>query len=333
MNKAFVFGKFLPFHNGHAAMIDFALTRCDFLTVVVCGSDCENIPSVLRKQWIDEHFGNNPKLEVRVFNYSENDFPNTSVSSEEVSRIWSMQFKSLLPDYQTVITSEEYGSYVARYMGIEHILFDKERKAQPISATALRSDFTTHWHYLPDSVKPYYALKVVILGTESTGKTTLTNRLAAHFGCSKVSEAGRDLIANSNSFDMDDLQLTAIEHAKRINQAVRGSSALIIIDTDIHITMSYARFMLKRELIIEPEIYNQNKAQLYLYLDSTIDYVQDGTRLDEEQRNLLDYSHRQVLAENKITAVEIGGSRDERFRKAVELIEQHIKKQNLIQVK
>jgi HTH-type transcriptional repressor of NAD biosynthesis genes len=41
MIKAFVFGKFYPFHKGHEAMINFALSKCDFLSVLVCSSDKE----------------------------------------------------------------------------------------------------------------------------------------------------------------------------------------------------------------------------------------------------------------------------------------------------
>ena len=56
MIKAFLFGKFLPFHKGHEAMINFALTKCDFLTVLVCCSDKERIPDTLRKAWIEKAF-------------------------------------------------------------------------------------------------------------------------------------------------------------------------------------------------------------------------------------------------------------------------------------
>jgi HTH-type transcriptional repressor of NAD biosynthesis genes len=64
-------------------------------------------------------------------------------------------------------------------------------------------------------VKPDFAIKVVVLGTESTGKTNLTEKLSKHFKCSLVSEAGRELIADSNIFAFEDLQLVANEHSKK----------------------------------------------------------------------------------------------------------------------
>jgi HTH-type transcriptional regulator, transcriptional repressor of NAD biosynthesis genes len=128
MVKAFVFGKFLPFHKGHEAMIHFAITKCDLLSVLVCCSDKENIPAGTRKKWIEETFSIYQNIEVLTFNYLENEFPNTSVSSFEVSKVWAEKFREFFPDYDLVITSEDYGNYVASFMGIKHIAFDIAKK-------------------------------------------------------------------------------------------------------------------------------------------------------------------------------------------------------------
>ncbi|MGG9970189.1 AAA family ATPase [Ferruginibacter sp. SUN002] len=320
MTKAFVFGKFLPFHKGHEAMINFALSNCDFLTVLVCCSDKENIPDTVRKSWIEKTFENEKRVEVRTFNYLESELPNTSETSESVSKIWADIFKKQLPDYSLLITSEEYGNFVAAFMNIQHIAFDIPKKLFPVSATAVRKDVFANWKFLPDSVKPDFAIKVVILGTESTGKTTLTEKLAKHFNCNLVLEAAREIIANSNSFSFDDLHLVATEHAKRIGKTSLADSPLVIIDTDIHTTKSYSRFTFEKELEISADIYNSNRANIYLYLNNDVEYLQDGTRLSEAERNLLDLSHRQVLTDHNIDILEIKGNWDERFEKAVEQV-------------
>jgi HTH-type transcriptional repressor of NAD biosynthesis genes len=320
MVKAFVFGKFLPFHKGHEAMIKFALAKCDFLTVLVCCSDKENISSSTRKKWIEKAFKKEKNIEIRTFNYLEIELPNTSESSESVSKIWADVFKKQLPDYSLLITSEEYGNFVAAFMNIQHIAFDIPKKIYPVSATAVRNNLFANWQFLPDSVKPDFAIKVVVLGTESTGKTTLTERLTKHFNCSSVNEAGRDLIANSNSFEFDDLHLVASEHAKRIEKSILANSPLVIIDTDIHTTKSYSRFTFEKELEISTDIYNSNRANIYLYLNNDVKYLQDGTRLSEAERNLLDLSHRQVLKDHNIDIIEVKGDWNERFEKAVEQI-------------
>lgn len=320
MTKAFVFGKFLPFHKGHEAMINFALSKCDFLTVLVCCSDKERIPNKYRKAWIEKTFEKQKNIEIRTFNYLESELPNTSESSKEVSEIWANIFKKQLPDYSLLITSEEYGNFVAGFMNIQHIAFDISKTHFFISATAIRNDIFSNWDYLPDSVKPDFSIKIVILGTECTGKTTLTEKLAKHFNCSFVLEAGRDIIPNSNSFTFDDLQHVATEHAKRIDKTTLASNPLVIIDTDIHTTKSYSRFTFKKDLEISGNIYNSNKANLYLYLNNDVEYLQDGTRLSEEERNLLDLSHRQILTDHNIDIIEIKGDWDDRFEKAVEQI-------------
>ncbi len=317
MIKAFVFGKFLPFHKGHEAMISFALTQCDFLSVLVCCDNEETIPGDVRKGWIESTFEGVKNIEVKVLHYDCRLLPNTSETSANVSEIWSVEFKKHYPDYDLVITSEPYGELVAGFMGIHHIAFDLTKGRHPISASVIRNDLFANWHYLPAAVKPYFAIKVAILGTESTGKTTLTEQLAKHFNCSYVLEAGRELIPDSTKFTFEDLHLVANEHAKRIDEAILGDSPLIIIDTDIHITKSYARFTFDRELPVEDHIYRTNKADSYLYLNNDAPYYQDGTRLSKIARDLLDQCHRDILIDHQIKLVEISGTWQNRFEQAV----------------
>ncbi len=320
MRKGFVFGKFLPFHLGHEAMIRFALTQCDELTVLVCASDRENIPVEKRVAWITETFPQENRVQVCPFVYREDELPNSSVSSREISRVWATAFKALLPDQELLVTSEPYGDYVAESMGIKHLAYDIPRMRFPVSATAVRNQLLANWRFLPNSVKPYFAQKVVILGTESTGKTRLTEKLSAHFGCSQVTEAGRDLIPDSNHFSIADLMRVAEEHARRIEEAVRGAHPLVIIDTDIHITLSYGRFVFGAALPVAPAVYESNRADLYLYLHPDVAFVQDGSRLTEPERNALDLCHREVLAAHGIPFTEISGSWHEREEKAIALI-------------
>ncbi|EHQ25151.1 AAA family ATPase [Mucilaginibacter paludis] len=317
MIKAFVFGKFLPFHKGHQAMISFALSQCDFLSVLVCCDQEEQIPAAVRKNWIETTFADTANLEVKVLQYDHHLLPNTSVASLSISERWSDVFKKLYPDYNLLITSEPYGEFVANFMHIRHIPFDPAKVQFPTSATAIRNHLFANWHFLPAAVKPYFAIKVVILGTESTGKTTLTQQLAAHYNCSCVLEAGRELITDSNNFAMNDLHLVANEHTKRIAQAMLGDSPLMIIDTDIHITKSYSRFMFDQELPVNHSVYDTQSASLYLYLNNDVPYHQDGTRLSHPDRDLLDRSHREVLAAHMVQFTEISGNWPSRFEQAV----------------
>ena len=49
-----VLGKFLPPHAGHHELVDFALERCERVTVLVLGAAAEPIPLSLRREWMRE---------------------------------------------------------------------------------------------------------------------------------------------------------------------------------------------------------------------------------------------------------------------------------------
>jgi HTH-type transcriptional regulator, transcriptional repressor of NAD biosynthesis genes len=326
MVRAFVFGKFLPFHVGHEGMIRFALQHCDFLSVLVCCSDQEGIHCGVRADWIRETFAGETRMEVVEYAYSEARLPNTSQSSMAVSEVWSKIFLKLFPDHDLLVTSEPYGKMVAEIMGIRHLPFDPDKTMYPISATKIREDAFRNWKYLPLNVRPYYSIKVAILGTESTGKTTLTRQLAEHFNCSHVLEAARDIIADSNTFTLADLYAVAEEHTRRIAQAMRGDCLLVILDTDIHITQSYAQYFFGRRLELDENVYATQSADLYLYLCNDVPHEQDGTRLERTERDALEGSHREILNQYGIPIVELHGDWEQRFIAAAEEIEGLLRK-------
>lgn len=319
MKKVFVFGKFLPFHKGHEALIRFALQQSDWLSVLVCCSDRESIPCELRSEWIRQTFAGNSRLEVLTFHYHESELSSSSESSPAIAAAWSEIFGQLFPGYELVITSEPYGKLVADSLNIRHLSFNPDRTIVPVSATQIRRDPSRYWDYLPESVKPYFSLKVVLLGTESTGKSCLTERLARHFGCNKVDETARELVLDSCQVRWEDLALVAAAHNQRIEKASRGSSRLLLIDTDIHTTMSYAQFLFGRALTKQD--YPSSPAHLYLYLDRHVPYVQDGTRLPEPARNGLDEVLLQVLKEHNIPYLRGSGDWEARFESCRQYIE------------
>ncbi|MGL4668772.1 MAG: hypothetical protein ACRCWR_12700 [Saezia sp.] len=139
---AFTFGKFLPFHRGHEAMILFALSCCEQLSIIVCASDQETIPAQQRCQWITETFApsEQQRLKLIPFHYVEHDLPNTSESSFDISALWVQAFKPHVQSCDAVITSEPYGDYVAQLLGIQHQPFDMSRQHHPISASTINAN-------------------------------------------------------------------------------------------------------------------------------------------------------------------------------------------------
>ncbi|MGL6037315.1 MAG: AAA family ATPase [Soonwooa sp.] len=175
-----------------------------------------------------------------------------------------------------------------------------------------------NWDFLPKAVQQYFSIKIV-----STGKTTLTEKLAKHYNCNFVLEAGRDIVEDSKNFDFSDLIKIYQQHYKIVKSSCLNNY-LTIIDTDIHITESYSKFIFNKELNIPDHIKAGQKPQLYIYLSADAPYVQDGTRLNTSERNALDIHHRKHLANSDISFIEISGNWQQRYEKNVQLIGQLI---------
>lgn len=310
----------MPFHLGHKALIDFALRKCDYLTVLVCCSNKEELKAETRVNWIKETYSAIPNIEILALNYDENLLPNTSVSSRDVSKIWAAKFKSIIPEVNLVFTSEDYGDLLAGFMQIKHIIFDKKRNAVPVSATVIRQSFYDNWDFLPKAVKETYQKKIVFLGTESTGKSSLSKAISSYFDSTLVEEVGREIIPDATCFTIDDLRKVATEHAANINKACRGLKPFVFIDTDIYITQSYAKYQFGKYLDVDKGIYDMNRADMYFYLHKDLQFSQDGTRLAEENRNALDTFHQKTLEKFEVDYIDVEGTWDDRLDKIKSVI-------------
>ena len=322
MKRGLVFGKFLPFHKGHKALIGFALQYCDELIVLVCGSDKEDINTLIRVDWIKQTFKKNKRIIVQGFDYKESELPNTSESSRMISQLWASKFKEILPFCDVLISSEKYGDYVAEYLDIKHILFDEKRKKHQISSSMIREDIVGNWNFIAEAARPFFQKKVVVLGTESTGKSTLCNTLSHYFGANLITEAGRDIVDSSTDFSQKELYHIIEAHTNQIKKAHLDAKPLMIMDTDIHITQSYSKFTFGEYLNVDASVYELHKADLYIYLSNDVPFVQDSTRMSLEMRNALDDAHRQTLKDFNINYHEIKSHQyGNRFNQAVKLIE------------
>src|SRR5262249_341183 len=147
------------------------------LTVVVGSLAGEPIPGALRHRWMSEIFPG-----VRVVHLTDENPQDPS----EHPAFWDIWRESLLrvlparPDY--VFASEPYGPRLAAELGARFVMVDAARETFPVSGTAVRADPLAHFRHLPRCVRPYFVKRVSVFGPESTGKSTLARRLAAHYG-------------------------------------------------------------------------------------------------------------------------------------------------------
>lgn len=327
--KGLILGKFLPLHAGHIALIEFGVLQCNELYVVLCAEETESVTGSIRLGWLNETFSGKPGVKPVVLTYNKSDLPDTSVSSREASSKWAQKIRAEIGSVEVIFSSEPYGDYMADELSCAHICFDKERIKYPVSATLIRNHPFRYWEFLADAAKPFYVKKICLYGTESTGKSTLTIRLAEFFRTSYVPEIARDIIQKTDQCTEMDLQSVARAHALAITAGLKCARMILFVDTDIHITKSYAQFLFQRELIVDEWIEKTNQFELYLYLNKDDPYFQDGTRLDENRRDALDEYHAVQLKKVRVPVLEIKGDWEERFQRAIEGVTNFLENCNL----
>src|SRR5699024_8158459 len=112
---------------------------------------------------------------------------------------WSDRVRNLLKD-KGIVPSYVYSSEpqdvepYKNHLQLETILIDPQRHFVDISATKIRENPLYYWDYIPTEVKPFFVRTVAILGGESSGKSTLVNKLANMFNTTSAWEYGRDYI-------------------------------------------------------------------------------------------------------------------------------------------
>ncbi|KNE57727.1 ATPase/kinase [Allomyces macrogynus ATCC 38327] len=210
-------GKFYPPHAGHLYLMQFARLASTRLVIFVCerGDRIETPSGERRAAWVRAAF---PTADVRMVidTYDQDD-------SALWARLTVDWLNGVVPD--AVFTSESYGDNYARCLTelaegaktCAHVAVDRARIAWPVCGTDVRAAplHPRFWSLiprlgegdraadlirsdlhvtslLPPYLRAYYALRVILVGAESTGKSTLAARLAEKFGTRWVHEYGRD---------------------------------------------------------------------------------------------------------------------------------------------
>ena len=169
--------------------------------------------------------------------------------------------------------------------------------------------------------------KIVILGPESTGKSTLCEMLAQQYQTEWCPEFAREyLLTNGTAYSFDDL-LTIAKGQLALEEEYAAmatrTGGCLFIDTDQHVMKVWCEYVFNdchnwilRRIAERPY-------DLYLLCKPDLPWVQDELREypDEKPRQELYHIYRDMLITQNTPWAEISGSYEERFEKAVEAVQ------------
>ncbi len=181
--------------------------------------------------------------------------------------------------------------------------------------------------------------KIVIVGPESTGKSTLCEQLAAHYNTVWVKEYAReDLLKNGTDYTFENLldiakgQVAGEELAvDRWPLAESGSNQQrttnndqpVFIDTDMYVMKVWCEFVFDK---CHHWILNQiveRKYDLYLLCNVDLPWVKDELREypDLENRQKLYHYYKDIMVNQDVPWIDISGTYEERLQKAITAVD------------
>lgn len=328
-------GSFDPLHIGHLHDVIRAASMCEKLYVII--SYCigrESTSKELRYRWMYnncKHLGN---VEIKLLE-------DKAVSKEEYNTDYYWEkgandIKKLIGKKIDAVFcgSDYFGSnrFESLY-GDESDVIYFDRSEVPISSTELRFDVYENWEYIPPICRPYYVRKILILGGESTGKSTLVKNLSIAYNTNYVEEVGRttcEIAGGEDFMNKEDLIENLLKQKTKEIDASYNSNKLLFIDTDAITTLFYSKFLLKNKDDIEDlnnlasSIIKINDFDLVLFLEPTVNFVQDGTRNELIKKDRVKYSNqiKSLLKEYNIKYISLDGTYLDRFNESKRLVKE-----------
>lgn len=184
-------------------------------------------------------------------------------------------------------------------------------------------------------------LKIVIIGPESTGKSTLCEELAQHYDAPWCPEFAREyLLTYGTDYQYEDLltiakgqlamedeyTIVAEQQWKTLQNPIT-SKPLLFIDTDMYVMKVWSEFVFGKchQWIIDQIV--ERKYDLYLLCHTDIPWEKDELREypDLETREKLFHMYKDILINQSVTWANISGTDAERLLKAIEAVDAIIK--------
>lgn len=192
--------------------------------------------------------------------------------------------------------------------------------------------------------------KIVIIGPESTGKSTLCESLAQYFTMQWCPEFARDyLLTNGMKYNFDDLLKIAKrqlaqedEYAALVDSQWKEVKShiwinshtiqtvhhppLLFVDTDMYVMKVWCEYVFEKchQFILDQIV--TREYDLYLLCSTDLPWVKDTLREYPDEKNRIELYHiyKDLLINQSVPWVEISGSFEERTKKAISAVEKHV---------
>jgi NadR type nicotinamide-nucleotide adenylyltransferase len=168
-------------------------------------------------------------------------------------------------------------------------------------------------------------IRIVVSGSECTGKTALTRALAANFGAPFSTESARGYVSElGRAVQFPDVEPIAQRQIETEDALLGDSSRMYIFDTDLFSTLIYSRLYFGRcPGWIEP-LCRARRADLYLLCGIDLPWVEDDFQRGQDTPTKRQHAHdlfAKVLNENGCSVTAVSGLNDNRLQCAIFAIE------------
>jgi NadR type nicotinamide-nucleotide adenylyltransferase len=351
------FGTFAPLHTGHQQQIYKTAALNDGVLLIVSGYEGDRGDKIglhlgKRFRYLREAFNDEP--DIKIAKLDETGMPEMPDGWNE----WTDRLLEIIHanteqenlEITFYVGEEEYVAELSKRFpeddGNTYKIEMADRHDIQLSATMIRENPIKYWDDINRVFRRHFSKIVTVMGSASTGKSTLVRRLARSINAPFSEEYAREYEEKSN---IDDNELEMSDYARLITGQYDANSkeinsqanqGIVFLDTDAIVTRVYVKLYLNEEEQerLEPlfqETIKKEKMDLILVIPPITEYVDDGFRAmewEESRYEFHDELMRQLeelgMMDKVVVLDDEGDKRDHggylaRYHHAIDAVKEH----------